>query len=100
MFILAQGHLTMCAMAGAHLIHWAPPGAHDPGGPWCLCPSRLCRLKSIQAQVAVPPLQAQRDSARYISFERKAALAEQAEALKRQIKESQLSSFRTEAKAR
>ena len=50
--------------------------------------------------MTVPPLQAQRDSARYISFERKAALAEQAEALKRQIKESQLSSFRTEAKAR
>ena len=50
--------------------------------------------------MTAPPLQAERDSARYISFERKAALAEQAEALKRQIKESQLSSFRTEAKAR
>eukprot|EP00891_Asterochloris_glomerata_P002642 jgi/Astpho2/2642/fgenesh1_pm.00049_%23_6_t len=58
-------------------------------------------IEKLEGRLAANEVfKAQRDSARYISFERKAALAEQAEALKRQMKESQLSSFRTEAKAR
>ena len=83
-----------------HQPQQAPSGAWPSKVLVAVTTQWVCLLKATSSRGDSPPLQAQRDSARYISFERKAALAEQAEALKRQMKESQLSSFRTEAKAR
>lgn len=45
-------------------------------------------------------LQAERDAVRYGAFEKKAQLTAEAERLKASMKESQLSTFRTETKSR
>lgn len=63
--------------------------------------SAVRRIQELEAQLATNDVfKAERDATRYGAFEKKAALTAEAERLKTSMKDSQLTNFRSETKAR